>query len=284
MKKFNYLKISLFSFLLLCLGSTSLSAQVTYDNNLIATPNMFGSVPSLSNFTVPAGTDRLLVVVYANSNSSTRTAPTQISFGASNLQLGETSTTTPYGSTSAIFFLPLGSGPALTDDITGISAVGGVNVYESISAFTLQMVDQTNPISIQGNQIISNGNTTTSFNLAGTAPGSMIIESLKGSPSGTGMLQSGQNLIGIPASGPGQAGTALITYLSSPGGDVNLDWINLNLGGLSDGAYTAIAFAAAPPPIVPQAPIPTMSEWGLLIFGLLILNLGVFFVQRSELI
>ena len=27
-------------------------------------------------------------------------------------------------------------------------------------------------------------------------------------------------------------------------------------------------------------PIPTLSQWGLLIFGLLIMNLGVFFVQR----
>ena len=30
--------------------------------------------------------------------------------------------------------------------------------------------------------------------------------------------------------------------------------------------------------------IPTMSEWGLLIFGLLVLNMGVFFVQRRQLI
>ncbi|MEM6316581.1 MAG: IPTL-CTERM sorting domain-containing protein [Bacteroidota bacterium] len=30
----------------------------------------------------------------------------------------------------------------------------------------------------------------------------------------------------------------------------------------------------------PSAPIPTMSEWGLLIFGLLVLNLGVFFTYR----
>lgn len=31
------------------------------------------------------------------------------------------------------------------------------------------------------------------------------------------------------------------------------------------------------------APIPTMNEWGLMIFGLLVLNLSVFFVQRREL-
>ena len=31
-----------------------------------------------------------------------------------------------------------------------------------------------------------------------------------------------------------------------------------------------------------SAPIPTMNEWGLMIFGLLILNLGVMFVYRKE--
>lgn len=30
------------------------------------------------------------------------------------------------------------------------------------------------------------------------------------------------------------------------------------------------------------SPIPTMSEWGLLIFGLLMLNLGVFFIKQKE--
>ena len=36
---------------------------------------------------------------------------------------------------------------------------------------------------------------------------------------------------------------------------------------------------AAPPE---EAPIPTMSEWGRLIFGLLVLNLSLFFLKRLE--
>ena len=36
-------------------------------------------------------------------------------------------------------------------------------------------------------------------------------------------------------------------------------------------------------PAPQQAPIPTMSQWGLLIFGLLIINMSVVFVQRKEL-
>ncbi len=33
-----------------------------------------------------------------------------------------------------------------------------------------------------------------------------------------------------------------------------------------------------------EEPIPTMSEWGLMIFGLLVLNLGLFFVRKQEMI
>ncbi len=36
--------------------------------------------------------------------------------------------------------------------------------------------------------------------------------------------------------------------------------------------------------VVTNIPIPTISEWGLLILGLLVLNMSVFFVQRRELI
>ncbi|MEM6316297.1 MAG: delta-60 repeat domain-containing protein, partial [Bacteroidota bacterium] len=36
--------------------------------------------------------------------------------------------------------------------------------------------------------------------------------------------------------------------------------------------------------VTPSEPIPTMSQWGLLIFGLIILNLSVFYVQRRALI
>jgi hypothetical protein len=37
-------------------------------------------------------------------------------------------------------------------------------------------------------------------------------------------------------------------------------------------------------PSLATTPVPTLSQWGLLIFGLLIMNLSVFFVQRRELI
>ncbi len=54
------------------------------------------------------------------------------------------------------------------------------------------------------------------------------------------------------------------------------------------GAPAVVAPAATFQPIctveacTPQAPIPTMSQWGLIIFGLLSLNLGVFFMYKKE--
>lgn len=52
----------------------------------------------------------------------------------------------------------------------------------------------------------------------------------------------------------------------------------------SDVSFIGTFSFALPTPVVATAPIPTMSQWGLLIFGLLIINLSVFFVHRRELI
>ncbi len=44
------------------------------------------------------------------------------------------------------------------------------------------------------------------------------------------------------------------------------------------GGHTALAFNAN----IERVPIPSLSEWGLVIFGLLTINLGIFFVQKKE--
>ena len=51
--------------------------------------------------------------------------------------------------------------------------------------------------------------------------------------------------------------------------------------GLSPSGNSLANSPCAPEPV---EPIPTMSQWGLLIFGLLIMNLSVFYVQKRELI
>ena len=50
------------------------------------------------------------------------------------------------------------------------------------------------------------------------------------------------------------------------------------------GQFLANRTGFVAPPAVAQNPIPTMSEWGLMIFGLLVLNLGVFAMLRGGLL
>ena len=45
---------------------------------------------------------------------------------------------------------------------------------------------------------------------------------------------------------------------------------------------SAAACTSCPAPAVATAPIPTMSQWGLLIFGLLTLNLGLIFLYKKQ--
>lgn len=57
-----------------------------------------------------------------------------------------------------------------------------------------------------------------------------------------------------------------------------------------DGTYTSRANSdlyfriSSIPPLPISAPIPSMSQWGLLIFGLLVLNLGVGLVYRASVV
>lgn len=55
---------------------------------------------------------------------------------------------------------------------------------------------------------------------------------------------------------------------------------NSNFIGFDDFIFTEGTAVVAPP--APVEPIPTMSEWGLMIFGLLVLNLGVMFVYKKQ--
>ena len=56
-------------------------------------------------------------------------------------------------------------------------------------------------------------------------------------------------------------------------------------GGIGDNSDSEdLNFSIAIATATATAPIPTMSQWGLLIFGLLIMNISVFFVKRMELI
>ena len=280
MRKLNYLKLFLFAFFLMSLGNNLSAQEVLFDNNA-RTETEGVTVPHVMNdFAVPAGTDRLLVVVFSTSTSSPITPP-QITFGGTNMQQGALSDD-PNDFKTATYYLPLGTGSAITNNVAIVGAPVNSESFRIITAFSLQLVNQTAPVVAMADQLLPNNNTT-NLNLTGTTKGSMIIESLTFSssvnPSGS-MPQSGQTIIENNVISANNF--PLISFLSSPGGAVNLGWIH---GGFNGGVNTAMAFDFSGvdlTPVAPVDPIPTMSEWGLLIFGLLILNLGLVTVYRME--
>lgn len=279
MRKLNYLKLFLFTFFLISVGNNLSAQEVLFDNNA-RTEIEGATIPHVMNdFVVPAGTDRLLVVVFSTSTSSPITPP-QITFGATSMQQGALSDDSNDFKT-ATYYLPLGSsGSAITNNIAIVGAPVNSESFRIITAFSLQLVNQTAPVIAMADQLLPNNNTT-NLNLTGTTKGSMIIESLtffsSANPSGS-VPQSGQTIIENNAISANNF--PLISFLYSPGGDVNLGWIH---GGFNGGVNTAMAFDFSGvdlTPVAPIDPIPTMSEWGLLIFGLLVLNLGLISVRR----
>lgn len=71
------------------------------------------------------------------------------------------------------------------------------------------------------------------------------------------------------------------TYIGGVGVEASNYDNTANLGSEADMNFS-FGITPAPPPTT--APIPTMSQWGLLSFGLLIMNISVFFVQHRALI
>ncbi len=274
MRKLSYLKFFLLALFLMSIGSDLSAQEVMFDNNA-RTETEGATIPHvMNNFTVPAGTDRLLVVVFSTSTSTAFTAPT-MNFGGTSMQEGAISNNTTDFKT-VTYYLPLGSGNAITNNIALGAGVGGES-FRIITAFSLQLVNQTAPVVAMANQLLPNNNTT-NLNLIGTTKGSMIIESLtfssSANPSGS-VPQSGQTIIENTAISSGTF--PLISFLSSAGGDINLGWVH---GGLTGGVNTAMAFDFSGVDLTPIEPIPTMGTWGLLVFGLLVLNLGLVLVKR----
>ena len=148
--------------LLAAMNVDTLSAQVAYDGN-----GAGASATSLP-FTVPAGTDRLLVI----SLSYTAISPlTNVSYNSISATLAIAQPFSPGFAVSSIYYIPLGSGASISSVIT----ITGGN-FVVVGAASFQNIDQASPL---GNTAgIENVSTSTpSLNVSSTA-GNLIVDNL----------------------------------------------------------------------------------------------------------
>jgi hypothetical protein len=110
---------------------------IEYESNGAASSNNNSTQRTISNFTVPAGDDRVLVVFTTRSGEI---AIPDVSYGGIQAILVD-SISSP--STSSMFYIPLGSGAAITNSI---SAVASSDAVFHLHAASFDNVNQLNPI------------------------------------------------------------------------------------------------------------------------------------------
>lgn len=171
----------------------SVSSQVTFDGNGqgITSANPAATSVTISNFTVPSGADRVLVVFITTDKD-----PISVSY---NGVIGTLIESVSDGrSTSSAYVLSLGTGASsITSDI--VATIGGNGRFALLSGGSFHGVDQTNPTGSSASAFRSSG--TTSFTLA-TSANNMGVMYCWESDSFTPTRGSGQSF--LAGNQPGQ--------------------------------------------------------------------------------
>jgi hypothetical protein len=137
---------------------------VTYDNNPATQTGSNINIETLSGFVVPAGSDRILIVSLAFTQSS-NSGVTSISYNGGLLTEGVTvnqdfgGVTYPF---STIWYLELGSGPAITSDIL-VQFAANCNISH-VNAASYHNVDQLVPIGNTGTSVGDGSSTSIVIN------------------------------------------------------------------------------------------------------------------------
>ena len=140
----------------------TLSAQATYDGNGAGVSGT--SLP----FTVPAGTDRLLVI---SLSYATFSPLTNVSYNSISATLAIAQPFSTGFAVSSIYYIPLGSGASISSAIT---ITGGTSVV--VGAASFQNIDQASPLgNTAGIEKVSTS--TPSLNLSSTA-GNLIVDNM----------------------------------------------------------------------------------------------------------
>lgn len=162
-------KIFIIIFLLCAVLHSHLSyGQVVYDNNSV-TVETAGPL----SFTVPAGTDRLLVV-YVGAFSTGDSGTAAATFNGQSMSKAITSEDffSVSHATSIIFYLALDDGAAITSNVT----ISGINSVGFIGANSYTGVDQTTPLGNTAQDIGDNNVNATSHTLSPTtSSGDLLV-------------------------------------------------------------------------------------------------------------
>lgn len=143
-------------------NGNTLSAQVTYDGNGAGVSGT--SLP----FTVPAGTDRLLVI---SLSYATFSPLTNVSYNSISATLAIAQPFSTGFAVSSIYYIPLGSGASISSAIT---ITGGSSVV--VGAASFQNVDQASPLgNTAGTDNVATS--TPSLNVSSTA-GNLIVDNI----------------------------------------------------------------------------------------------------------
>ena len=208
MKK-KFLKIYLLALgFSLFISSSSLNAQVVYNNDVVHSPSGSVSTTALSNFQVAAGTNRLLVV-YVSWVSAVGTSINNITYNGTNLtQITTANHSNFYYET--IYYLPLGTGSSTSGDV--IVTLSNSSSYAIIlSANTFHNVHQTMPVGNINTKISSGTSSTLSVSSDNT--NDIILDAFLAS---SGALTSSQTTIFNNGQG--------ISYKNANNGTNNMTW------------------------------------------------------------
>lgn len=260
--------------LLVVLSTYDVSAQVIADDNSvdIGTVSTFSggnTTNTISNFTLPAGGDRLLLVTahqkfsYVDGITFDGQALTMAVFGE-YVQFGNIHAT-------EIWYLSLGTGPDIIGDIVISYTDPGAAGTMRAGAHTYQNVDQSTPIGstgIGGGGAVANSTVTLS-----TSANNMGVDAI---------ISSSSNLtVGAGQTVNYQIGGGASSYELSTGSSLLLQYSASSAVILKSAAVELVQCTSCTPL---AAAIPTMGEWALLIFALILLSISTIFVMRWQLI
>jgi PEP-CTERM motif len=206
-----------------------------------APDSQFGLSNTLLEYTVSAGTDRLLVVALGETGSST--PPSAVTFDGMNMIQG-TTVSDGFFASDAIWYLPLGSSVSPTTGSIVASFAGVDPDFRFIGASVYSGVNQTTPIDVGPTDGVSTGNNLTLSLNVPSHTGDLVFDSVDvfdgvgAVAPATSTLGLGQTLIN-DGSGALAFGYAHYSTSTKAGAfpDVNMRWTTVSTNFPGSEAY-----------------------------------------------